>query len=264
TMIIDMIHAYPRMMMRRETFPPFIHACSPAGEGSDERNKLPENLTNCMGITQLFAVCNDDTRLFVWGTIWAELRRLRNRASTFDKYDALSALQASLLYLIMRALDDSPQRANHDYEMLEIYQVVLKSRFIELANHSSRVEGRRQDIQWVDWIFIESGRRIGWAWFILGLVFHLRTGVPCFVSDHFREMPLPCTKTEWEAKTESQWRIEHENAMARSKSSYLSTFGDLIDAHRHKVKGPESESLDVWNAGIDHLGVLLNLAVHLV
>jgi hypothetical protein len=123
TMIIDMVHAYPRMMMRRETFPPFIHTVSPAGESPDERRKLPENLTNCMGIAQLFVAFNDDTRLFVWGTIWAELRRLRSRASVFNKFEALSALQASLLFLIMRAVDEPPQEANHDYEMLEIYQV---------------------------------------------------------------------------------------------------------------------------------------------
>jgi hypothetical protein len=123
TMIIDMVHAYPRMMMRRETFPPFIHAFSPAGESPDEQSKLPENLTNCMGIAQLFAVCNDDTRLFVWGTIWAELRRLRSRASMFNKFEAISALQASLLFLIMRVVDEPPKEANHDYEMLEIYQV---------------------------------------------------------------------------------------------------------------------------------------------
>ncbi|KAN0089203.1 hypothetical protein V8E51_019463 [Hyaloscypha variabilis] len=264
TMIIDMVHAYPRMMMRRETFPPFIHAFSPAGESPDEQSKLPENLTNCMGIAQLFAVCNDDTRLFVWGTIWAELRRLRSRASMFNKFEAISALQASLLFLIMRVVDEPPKEANHDYEMLEIYQVVLKSRFIELTNHCPKVEDRSKDPQWVDWIFMESGRRIGWVWFILGLVFHLRTGVPCFISDHFREMPLPCKKTEWEANTKAQWRIEHENASARSRSTALRTFGELIDAHQSTPRGRNSEGLDAWNAGIDHLGVLLNLAVHLV
>ena len=125
TMIIDIIHAYPRMMMRRETFPPFIHTCSPNGGNQDEWSRVPENLTNCMGIAQLFTVCNDDTRLFVWGTIWAELRRLRSQASTFRRYDALSALQASLLYLIMRAVDSPPREVNQDYEMLEIYQVCL-------------------------------------------------------------------------------------------------------------------------------------------
>ena len=76
-------------------------------------------------------------------------------------------------------------------------------------------------------------------------------------------MPLPCTKTEWEARTEAQWRVEYENAMT-SKGAALITFGDLIDAHKRSRSGRNSEGLDIWNAGIDHLGVLLNLAVHLV
>lgn len=121
TMIIDLIHAYPRMMMRRETFPPFVHACFPAG--NNQQNKLPSHLTSCMGIAQLFAVCNDDTRLFVWETIWAELRGFKKRAELFDKYEAVSALQACLVYLIMRKVGDVPLQARHDREMLSIYAV---------------------------------------------------------------------------------------------------------------------------------------------
>jgi hypothetical protein len=131
TMIVDMIRAYPRMMMRRETFPPFVHANFPAEDHPNDHSRLPENLTNCMGIAQLFAVCNDDTRLFVWGTILAEMRRFRTRASTFNKYEAVSALQACLLYLIMRAIDVVPQQAKRDYEMLLIYQVCLPLSFME-------------------------------------------------------------------------------------------------------------------------------------
>lgn len=123
TMLIDLLFAYPRMMTRRETFPPFVHANSPASDAETDERKLPGHLINCMGIAQLFTVCNDDTRVFLWSTIRAEMRRFSNRASMFDKYDALSALQASLLYLIMRAGCDAPQQAREDFEMLLTYQV---------------------------------------------------------------------------------------------------------------------------------------------
>ena len=120
TLIIDMIHAYPRMMTRRETLPPFVHPCSYA---EDDRDKLPVNLTNCMGIAQLFAARTVDTHAFVWSTVRAETRGMRDRLLNFDKYDALSALQASLLYAIMRAVDERPQEAADDWEMLMIYDV---------------------------------------------------------------------------------------------------------------------------------------------
>jgi hypothetical protein len=106
--------------------------------------------------------------------------------------------------------------------------------------------------------------RIACVKFILGLVFHIRTGKPCFVSEHYREILLPCTKAEWEAKTEVQWRKEHDNAAARG-TAVLHTFGDLIDAHRCLTGARESsDKLGMWNATIDHLGMVLNLAVHAV
>ncbi len=89
------------------------------------------------------------------------------------------------------------------------------------------------------------------------------------MSDHFREIPLPCTKIEWEARTEAKWRFERANAAKRRGVGVSYSFGDLIDAHQQCSKGggaseSEREKLDIWNAGIDGLGMLLNLAVHLV
>lgn len=76
-------------------------------------------------------------------------------------------------------------------------------------------------------------------------------------------MLLPCTKTEWEAKTESQWITAYRNAASSSVTS-LHTFGDLIDAHQRVPGGRVSERLDIWNAEIDHLGMSLNMAVYIV
>jgi len=100
-------------------------------------------------------------------------------------------------------------------------------------------------------------------WFILGRVFHVRTNKPCFVSEHYREILLPCSKTEWEARDESQWGKEHGHAAAGSTTA-LRTIGDLIDAHRRLPGAQISDRLGMWNAGIDHLGMVLNLAVCMV
>jgi hypothetical protein len=120
TLIIDMIRPYHRMMMRRETFPPFVHAYAPSEDGQD---RLPAQLTNCMGIAQLFAVCNDDTRTFLWNTIRKEMRGFRDRFSMFEKCEAFAALQACLIYLIMRAVDGVPQNLEDDWDMILIYDV---------------------------------------------------------------------------------------------------------------------------------------------
>jgi len=133
-MIIDMIHAYPRMMIRRETFPPFVHAYLSPCDPKDNQNRLPESLMNCVGISQLFTARNEDTRSFVWATIRAEMRQFKNQISMFDKYDALSAIQAAFLYLIMRVVDDVPHDSKDDYEMIFIYEVGLAPSFLFTKN----------------------------------------------------------------------------------------------------------------------------------
>ena len=106
--------------------------------------------------------------------------------------------------------------------------------------------------------------RVACVWFILGRIFHIRTGNFCFVSEHFRELFLPCTKAEWEAKTEGQWRKEHNAAASAKGANGLHRLGDLIDANPRTPGTRMSDKLDVWNAGIDHLGMTLNLTVSML
>lgn len=76
SMLIDMIRAYPLMMTRRETFPPFVHPHCYLYEGC---NTFPQVLTNCMGIAQLFVSRTSDTRPFLWSTIVAEVRDMLSK-----------------------------------------------------------------------------------------------------------------------------------------------------------------------------------------
>lgn len=62
------ISSYPQMMLRRQTFPPFIHACW-------HLPQLPEKIASCMSIAQLFSARTPETRQFVWRTIYAEMQR---------------------------------------------------------------------------------------------------------------------------------------------------------------------------------------------
>lgn len=66
--IVQTLRAYPRMMLRKSTFPPFIH---PHWYGH-----LPAPLANCMGIAQMFSARTADTSPFVWRTIMMEQQRL--------------------------------------------------------------------------------------------------------------------------------------------------------------------------------------------
>lgn len=63
-------------MLRRETFPPFIHP-------HWHRTTMPESLVVCMHIARLFASRTADVAPFIWRTILAESRRVLELVSDF-------------------------------------------------------------------------------------------------------------------------------------------------------------------------------------
>lgn len=72
--IMQMLYAYPQMMLRRQTFPPFIHP-------HWHEKRLPDTLATCMSIAQLFAARTPETEPFLWRTISAEEERFREQVS---------------------------------------------------------------------------------------------------------------------------------------------------------------------------------------
>lgn len=62
------LSAFPQMMLRRSTFPPFIHP-------QRDKSHLPAPLASCMAISGLFASRNDDTRPILWKAVREEQER---------------------------------------------------------------------------------------------------------------------------------------------------------------------------------------------
>lgn len=69
-LVIQSFRSFPTMMLRRETFPWFIHPHSQPG------TVLPEALSTCMSVAQMFASRTSETKYFLWRTIRAECRRI--------------------------------------------------------------------------------------------------------------------------------------------------------------------------------------------
>lgn len=97
--LIRMLRSIPRMMVRRENFPPFIH--------SHWQHDLPAPLANCTMIARLFCTRNTSNSMLVWNAIRLEQERLARETYDFSKEDLVAALQAYLVYMIMRAEDDT-------------------------------------------------------------------------------------------------------------------------------------------------------------
>lgn len=67
------VEAYPAMMLRPETFPPFIH---PIWISKDGHRYLPEALVNCMTISKMFVNRGEGNNKFLWRTIRMEQDRI--------------------------------------------------------------------------------------------------------------------------------------------------------------------------------------------
>lgn len=78
--IIQALRALPTMMLRRETFPWFIHTPSQLISKSS-KPVIPDALSTCMSISQMFASRTAETKSFLWSTIRNEYRRLNSEVS---------------------------------------------------------------------------------------------------------------------------------------------------------------------------------------
>lgn len=62
----------------------------------------------------------------------------------------------------------------------------------------------------------------------------------------------------WEAPTGNAWKLEQETCRMLQTNGLI-TLGDLIDAQQSEYTPSNARKLDMWNAGVDTLGCLLNL-----
>lgn len=69
TLMMQSLRAFPRGMLRRDTFPPFIHP-------QLYSDSLPEPLSICMRLAHVFVSREPDLGSFLWRTIKAEQLRV--------------------------------------------------------------------------------------------------------------------------------------------------------------------------------------------
>ncbi|RVX70531.1 hypothetical protein B0A52_05182 [Exophiala mesophila] len=256
--IIQALRAFPTMMLRRETFPWFIHPQSQLLSTSPSPNAcLPEALSTCMSIAQMFLSRTSETRSFHRQMINAEHHRLTLQMYQMSKYQLLSALQACMIYLIMLIIDYSPGDEENGRVLLGGVQG-LYTLFKQVGGTCSQKEEADSRKAWEEWIYAESKRRYAALWLLVGYVVCVKNGRALDSSHSYRSLMLPCPKSLWEAKTQSSWEAELQ-ACRVLKTSALVTLGDLVDAQKSDYTPTNALNLDMWNAGTDNLGTLLNL-----
>ncbi|KAK1634171.1 hypothetical protein BDP81DRAFT_463221 [Colletotrichum phormii] len=247
------------MMLRRSTFPPFIHQYQ-------DKSHLPEPLANCMGIAILFASRNADTSPFLWQSIQREQERNLSEMTRFSRKEIFASLQAELIYIIMRVVGgggSTPGDCDYNTHMLLAYEALWKH-FMTVTETPCSVESKSSQ-PWEDWVLDESRIRIACVWFLVAQVATVKVGISCSILDTWRELPLPCHKIQWGATTPESWE-EETKALGSlpNRGKEMACFGELLESHQRASDQVHAETLDRWNSGADNIGVLLNLATVLM
>lgn len=143
-MIIQSLRSLPTMMLRRETFPWFVHPQSHL-LAKPSRAALPEAISTCMSIAQMFASRTSETTHFLWRSIQVECRHFitevcisptlflittdSRKMYNMSKFELLAALQACMIYFIMFIVDYSRDKEANSPELVQALRVSLRLLF---------------------------------------------------------------------------------------------------------------------------------------
>ena len=98
-LVVHSWRAFPTMMLRRETLPWFIHPRSRAqSTPSNDADSMPEAITTCMGIAQMFASRTPETKQFLWRTIEREYQRFVTNVSLSSRTPMMGASPLTFLH----------------------------------------------------------------------------------------------------------------------------------------------------------------------
>ncbi|KAK2803071.1 hypothetical protein FQN50_007152 [Emmonsiellopsis sp. PD_5] len=262
--ILQMLRSFPQMMMRKATFPPFIHSQGYGKTNHPERS-LPEPIGNCMSLVQSFYWRTAETKEFVWKMIRKEQCRLSDEAESFDKENLLAAIQAYIIYVIMRVIDSDSQREEDDRTILFSFQKLSECFRKRCGTQTFSVtEQCRTSHTWQDWIFEESRRRAACIWFLLGRIIYIKTRTPCHESDAYQMLPLPSSRWRWEARSYEDWKLESEYPNPMGARHGFVYFGELLNAQQQPDDMAAIHKMDSWNSEVDGLGTMLMLATAMV
>ncbi|KAJ2905387.1 hypothetical protein MKZ38_005485 [Zalerion maritima] len=299
--LVSILRTFPRMMMRPDNLPPFVHplgcglhydkqqvwSIDSCAETASAAGFAPLNpLAACASVAHLFASRTVNSEEFLWRTIDGEHRRLLDEMSGFSQGETVAAIQAMVIYTEMRFIASGPDglRTNK-LDFIKTMQK-LSERFTQLCPgpfSPSHIREAASRPSWEDWILEETRRRITVCCFLTALV--LGGDIRDFMAEPFL-LPLPSSKTLWEASLRSReaWEREYDHDGGSCSISgdqlqdghrqqlRLYTLGDLTLAKQYAggSSGPAisgsgnmggngaiDHALDSWHAGLDRLGMML-------
>ncbi|KAK0734634.1 hypothetical protein B0T26DRAFT_77565 [Lasiosphaeria miniovina] len=220
--------AYPQMMTDGSgRLPPFIHpqcvldgrsATECTSRGSGNHTCLPETLATCTSLLHMFFTRTAASSDFVWKTIFDHQRQIRCRTPSLDVQELVEAIQATVMYILIQALDLQTIQKN-DARSLVTTTSEIGTRLHLLNGYQGIADGvlsRRE------WVTRESARRTICLLYGIERVFDVifSSSGRDFCAGHCY-VPLPSPRYLWEPVDNVTWtaRYQKHNSMSSSYSS---------------------------------------------
>ncbi|KAI3327335.1 hypothetical protein HD806DRAFT_486756 [Xylariaceae sp. AK1471] len=258
SLAMRILRSYPSMMLVRGRLPPFINRPSCPWAQPSESHHPQQPLINCAKIVQEFKSQTTTSKSWIWGQIWHEQERILAQHGDFDRWELLAALQALLIYCLLRLQGAPVGHSVFDASLLTTVSLVSQALASSVGECSDCSLPEDPALAWRDWVFLESRRRTILIFQILGLLVDISTAVSYFSIAGLVLVPLPSTAALWSTRDFEQWKSEYQKWHGQLTIYGLSETGVLTKIQRTEG-GIHSSAVEweIWSAEVGDLGTLV-------
>jgi hypothetical protein len=250
--VLSTLKTFPSIMLLDGALPPFIHPMCMTEERLLPESLQPGPLSRCAGIMALWSTRNKNNKHYIWKIIRMEQERISEDTHTYQDWTAVAALQAIVMYTLLRISAEDDEDADFDVPLIQT--MIKLTRRVKGITVKYCDPASRDPPTWEHWTLVESLRRTISTLFIIEFLFDISAGTDdgyCNSSKYWSEMSLPSAKQLWQAQTRAQWEQEYR----ASNGDPRPTFGELL---RHDdVQSQARGLLDSWMGQVDEFGALV-------
>ncbi|CAG9981237.1 unnamed protein product, partial [Clonostachys byssicola] len=254
---LHILRSYPYMIASQGAVPPFIH---PQYESLDEGNTTrPSPLYASLNLVKMLLHDRRVNKGLMWGLIRIEQERLLNEHLSFSRWELLQALQALVVYMLLRIIEGRHEYTNFDSQLLISLNAICKHLTMKYGKLISPEEVAGREMPWKDWVFNESRRRTSSTVVVITRILHAQISPPSEGMTEYSHFPAPSPMKLWRAENEADWAIDYTEYQYQNAVHGMLKIGDLV-----QLKGRVGNQNDGWYAYADSLGLLVTLAADLI
>ncbi|KAL5426956.1 hypothetical protein PMIN04_001679 [Paraphaeosphaeria minitans] len=273
TLILHTLKSYPQMMLRDGTLPPYVH---PHLVSSDFNGNDMESLSNCISLVHMISHKVRGSRKLFWKNVRLECERMSTEPSRFSNWELLAAMHALSLYILIRMSEGVTNDNNFDQLLLSTMAVTATHLARSDATFTPLAHSCDTHACWLEWVYMESRRRLGIVFRVINLIVYFDPGAMCSLQSDLVLAPLPAKRSLWEAPDEFAWKAERDKQSLPRCAFGLATSGELVRLDEMDLYGgygkitkqqdhrTSDQNWEEWCSGMDSFGGLVMLAASLV